>query len=319
LDETRFSRTPNFGSNSEDTASQRHKESVSDFNKIHTPIDEIDPLPPIVPYIAYHTLTAQSIMMLKRIPVFLLAAPVAIDAFTAPQIKMARRTALSAMGGDDNDRDESLSHAIRNLAASSAVTLALIMPTTAIAQDNNYMQTFDNGIYSSTVTLSEVIKTMDFSLPSSYDTISDPVASGVDELTIYQGKTQPKKVEKKKEPKKATSVNKGFSLPSFGGDVSGEKPTINSDAFKPKTAEEKAAVLAARRAEREEAAATALREKAEAEKQAAAERDANIKAARLEKIAKREEEAAKKAAEESAKRDEMFKDVKVVDTSMPQY
>lgn len=256
-------------------------------------------------------------MMLKHFSIALLAAPIAVDAFSASS-QTVRRTALSAMERDVN-QDNSFPTAIRNIAAASAVALALIVPSSAIAQDNTHMHTMDNGIYSSTVTLSEAIKTMDFSLPSSYDSIADPVASGVDELTISTDKNAAKKVDKKKAaPKKSPSVNKGLSLPSFGSG-GGEKPAINSDAFKPKSAEEKAAVLAARRAEREEAAAAAVREKAEAEKQAAAERDANIKAARLEKIAKREEEAAKKAAEESAKRDEMFKDVKVVDTSMPQY
>ena len=258
-------------------------------------------------------------MMLRNLSIVLLSAPVVVDAFSASQTQTVRRTALSAMESDVNGRDESFPAALRNLAATSAVALALITPSSAIAQDNTHLQSIDNGVYSSTLTLSEAIKTMDFSLPSSYDNIADPVASGVDELTTSTVKTATKKVEKKKtEAKKSTSVNKGLSLPSFGGG-GGEKPAINSDAFKPKSAEEKAAVLAARRAEREEAAAAAIREKAEAERQAAAERDANIKAARLEKIAKREEEAAKKAAEESAKRDEMFKDVKVVDTSMPEY
>lgn len=243
-----------------------------------------------------------------------------VDAFSSFQTPVTRRTSLSATShGDANE--SSLPTAMRNMAVTSAVALALIMPPSAIAQDTPSVHLNDNAVYSSTVTLSDVIKTMDFSLPSSYDNIADPVASGVDELTTSTVKGSSKKVEKKKTEKKksgAPSTNKGLSLPSFGGG-GGDKPTINSDAFKPKTAEQKAADLAARRAEREEAANAAIREKAEAEKRAAAERDANIKAARLEKIAKREEEAAKKAAEESAKRDAMMKDVVVVDTSMPQY
>lgn len=258
-------------------------------------------------------------MKLKYLCFFLAYAPITVNAFSISSSQTTRRTALSALDGDGQKSESSIQVSIRNLAATSAIAVALTLPSAAIAQDNIHQHPImDSGIYSSTVTLSDVIKTMDFSLPSSYDNIADPVASGVDELTISSVKTAAKKVEKKKEVKKSTSVNKGIAFPSFGGG-DGEKPTINSDAFKPKSAEEKAAVLAARRAEREEAAAAAVREKADAERQAAAERDANIKAARLEKIAKREEEAAKKAAEESAKRDEMFKDVKVVDTSMPQY
>lgn len=259
-------------------------------------------------------------MMLNYWSIAALAAPLVVHSFSVPNSSTARRTDLCAIetDGDRSDRDESFPAGMRNLAATSTVALALIMPcSSAIAQDTPRIQLNDNAIYSSTVTLSDVIKTMDFSLPSSYDSIADPVASGVDELAIVKGQQPPKKVEKKKEQKKSTSVNKGMSAPSFFG--GGEKPTIDPDAFKPKTAEEKAAILAARRAEREAEAAAAVRAKAEAEKEARAELDASIKAARLEKIARREEEMAKKAAEESAKNDISFNNVKVVDSSMPQY
>ena len=256
-------------------------------------------------------------MMINYWSIAALAAPLVVHSFSVPNSSTARRTDLCAIetDGDRSDRDESFPRGMRNLAATSAVALALIMPcSSAIAQDTPRIQ---NAIYSSTVTLSDIIKTMDFSLPSSYDSIADPVASGVDELAIVKGQQPPKKVEKKKEQKKSTSVNKGMSAPSFFG--GGEKPTIDPDAFKPKTAEEKAAILAARRAEREAEAAAAVRAKAEAEKEARAELDASIKAARLEKIARREEEMAKKAAEESAKIDMNLNNVKVVDSSMPQY
>lgn len=249
--------------------------------------------------------------------IVVLAAPRVVFSFSVSNPVTARRTALCAIDGDCSHQDESFHAGMQNLVATSAVALALIMPSCAIAQDTPRIQLNDNALYSSTVTLSDVIKTMDFSLPSSYDSIADPVASGVDELTIVQGQAPSKKVEKKKEQKKATSVNKGMSVPSFFG--GGEKPTIDPDAFKPKTTEEKAAILAARRAEREAEAEAAARAKVEAEKEARAELDASIKAARLEKIARREEEMAKKAAEESAKKDQMFNNVKVVDTSMPQY
>lgn len=177
---------------------------------------------------------------------------------------------------------------------------------------------------SSTVTLSDVIRTMDFSLPSgSYDSIAAPVASGTDELTKSEDPRANAKAFKKAAPaKKASSggANRGVSIamPSFGGG-GGSAPAVSSDAYKPLTAEEKKAVLAQRRAEREAAAAQEKADTAAAEKQARAEVDARIAAARLERIAKREEEAAQKAAEENAKREEAFKNVKVVDTSMPVY
>jgi len=258
----------------------------------------------------------------------LLASPITVDAFSSSHSQIARRTVLSAIVDDSEvNRDESpFPSAIRNFVATSTVTLALLMPSSnALAQDTFHPLPVNvNAFYSSSVTLSEVIRTMDFSLPGSYESIADPVASGTEELTISTVKSSSpkKKVEKSSAPKKTTSANRGIAMPKLefgGGGGGGGGAPINSDAFKPKSAEEKAAVLEQRRAEREAAAATAKAEAAVRDKQAAAERDASIKAARLERIAKREEEEAKKAAEESAKREEMFKNVKVVDTSMPQY
>ncbi|KAL7489332.1 hypothetical protein ACHAW6_014940 [Cyclotella cf. meneghiniana] len=258
----------------------------------------------------------------------LITASVAVDAFSTSHSRIARQTVLSAVGNDsDVHCDESpLPKAIRYFVAASTVSLALLMPSSnALAQDTFHPLPVDaNAFYSSSVTLSEVIRTMDFSLPGSYDSIADPVASGTEELTISTVKSSSpkKKVEKSSTPKKSTSANRGIAMPKleFGGGGAGAGGAqIDSDAFKPKSAEEKAAILAQRRAEREEAAAAAKVEAAARDREAAAERDASIKAARLERIAKREEEQAKKAAEESAKREEMFKNAKVVDTSMPQY
>jgi hypothetical protein len=260
-------------------------------------------------------------MLSKYLIGSLLAAPISVDAFTASHSQPIRKTVLSAIK-NNHDREDitSLPHALRTFVATSAVTLSLLVPTTAFAQETSHALPTDNAIHSSTVTLSEIIKTMDFSLPSSYDSIADPVASGTDELTTSSVKGEKKKVEKKKtSPKQKAAGNKGIALPSFGGGGGGEKPSINSDAFRPKSVEEKAAFLAEQRAAREQAKADAAAAAAQKDKEAAAERDANIKAARMERIAKREEEEARKAAEESAKREEMFKDVKVVDTSMPQY
>lgn len=265
-------------------------------------------------------------MLSKCFAGILLAAPITVNAFSSSHSRIARWTVPSALADDsDINRDESpFPSTIRNFFAASTVSLALLMPSSnALAQDSFHSLPVDvNSFYSSSVTLSEVIRTMDFSLPSSYDSIADPVASGTDELTTSTVKSSsPKKTaEKSSSPKKSTSANKGIAMPKleFGGGGGGGAQ-ISGDAFKPKSAEEKAAVLAQRRAEREEAAAAAKAEAAARDKQAAAERDASIKAARLERIAKREEEEAKKAAEESAKREEIFKNAKVVDTAMPQY
>jgi hypothetical protein len=74
--------------------------------------------------------------------------------------------------------------------------------------------------------------------------------------------------------KKKVEKQKGITLPSFGGGGGGEKPSINSDAFKPKSAEEKAAFMAEQGAAREQAKADAAAAAAQKDKEAAAERDA---------------------------------------------
>jgi hypothetical protein len=254
-----------------------------------------------------------------------LASSATTEAFAFSRTPSVHRSSPIILAAAKDDRPFA---PIRNFVAISSITFGLLSPTSDVlaAQDTIYRPTsLDNAMSSSTVTLSDVIRTMDFSLPSgSYDSIAAPVASGTDELTKSEDpRANAKKAVKKAAPaKKASSggANRGVSIamPSFGGG-GGSAPAVSSDAYKPLTAEEKKAVLAQRRAEREAAAAQEKADTAAAEKQARAEVDARIAAARLERIAKREEEAAQKAAEENAKREEAFKNVKVVDTSMPVY
>ncbi len=175
----------------------------------------------------------------------------------------------SAIKNNHDHEGKSLPHALRIFAATLAVTLSLLVSTTTFAQETSHALPTDNAIHSSTVTLSEIIKTMDFSLPNSYDSIPDPIASGTDKLTTSSVKGEKKKVEKQK-----AAGNKGITLPSFGGGGGGEKPSINSDAFKPKSAEEKAAFMAEQGAAREQAKADAAAAAAQKDKEAAAERDA---------------------------------------------
>jgi hypothetical protein len=79
----------------------------------------------------------------------------------------------SAIKNNHDHEGKSLPHALRIFAATLAVTLSLLVSTTTFAQETSHALPTDNAIHSSTVTLSEIIKTMDFSLPSSYDSIPD--------------------------------------------------------------------------------------------------------------------------------------------------
>lgn len=156
---------------------------------------------------------------------------------------------------------------------------------------------------SSTLHLSETIKTMDFSLPSSYDSISDAKSAATDELTVTVNN-----------PTKAPRAKSGG-----GGKSKEQQPAM--------TSEERAALKAAREAAKEadkaarEAAAAADKEAAaaaaEAKRQAAAavrelEKEQKSAAAKLKREAAAEKQEAKKAATVSS-------NVDFVDMGLPSY
>ena len=107
--------------------------------------------------------------------------------------------------------------AIRNIAAASAIAVGLLFPTTSIAaqEDTAYQPQLLNNVESSSLQLSVEITTMDFSMPSSYDSIADPVASGKDELTettvIASGGSSKKKAAPKKKAPKEKAATKSFA------------------------------------------------------------------------------------------------------------
>ena len=156
---------------------------------------------------------------------------------------------------------------------------------------------------SSTLHLSETIKTMDFSLPSSYDSISDAKSAATDELSVTINPTRAPRAK------------------SGGGGKSKEQQPATM------TSEERAALKAAREAEKEadkaarEAAAAADTEAAaaaaEAKRQAAAavrelEKEQKSAAAKLKREAAAEKQEAKKAATVSS-------NVDFVDMGLPSY
>mmetsp|Transcript_3448 Transcript_3448/g.5084 ORF Transcript_3448/g.5084 Transcript_3448/m.5084 type:complete len:336 (-) Transcript_3448:82-1089(-) len=196
---------------------------------------------------------------------------------------------------------------------------------------------------SSSIHISKTITTMEFSLPSSYDTISSATASGTNELTVETDtitNTSRKKVVSS--PSSTSSDNNnnnnGFSLPSFGGGNSNNNDSNLSD-------EERAALAAERKAEREalallksaerEAIATEKAAEKEAIAQAkSAERDAiaqqqaedNERLAiqrQKEKVERKEAALVQKAVqdEKSASKasNSKFKGAEFVDFSMPSY
>ena len=198
---------------------------------------------------------------------------------------------LGATRDDTNDGG-----ALRNLVATSALTFGLLFPADALAARDVVPQPpLNDAFASSSLQVSATITTMDFSMPSSYDSIADPVASGKDELTqesvVNVGSPRLKK-------KSASSAKKTSSA---GPSVSRKEA---SEAAKAERVAQRKAQEAEQKARDEEAAK---------------ERDARIKAAREEKIAKRKEAAEEEAAAAAEKEEAKFKGATFVDTSIPTY
>lgn len=224
-----------------------------------------------------------------------LAAPTATNAF-APSTTFARPTSTLSASKDPSNERVTPPDAIRNLAAVSALTLGLLFPSgdALAAQDTAQL----HALHSSTVELSATIRTMDFSMPSSYDTIVDVSStkdSAVkDELTkdtVVQTGGSKKKAAPKKE-KKAAAPKKEKS--SAGSKKEKKEVAAPSGLSKKEAAEAK---MAERVAEREAKEA----EQAALDAKAASELDANIKASRAAKIAERAAANAEKAAAAAGK------------------
>ena len=210
------------------------------------------------------------------------------SAFVSPRLPVvAPSQSAIALGNHDTDHKAASDNVLRNAAAIFAVTCGLLYPSDSFAMNESAFQ-------SSTMTVAEVIRTMDFSLPSSYDTIVDVASDSKEELTEETVRsaagTAKKAAPKKKEP--------------------------------PQKKEKKEAApkkVAMTKAEREEAAARKAEEKAKEDAEKRKEIDLKIKADREKKIAARKAAEEAKEAAEAKKAEAAYKDVKFVDTSMPTY
>jgi len=215
------------------------------------------------------------------------------SAFVSPRLPVAqqvrpRHSAIALSNHDDTDHKAAApADVLRNAAAIFAVTCGLLYPSDSFAMNESAFQ-------SSTMTVAEVIRTMDFSLPSSYDTIVDVQADTKEELTEETIKSAAG-TAKKASPKKEAAQKKE----------------------KKEAAPKKVAMT---KAEREEAQAKAKEEKAKEDAEKQLEIEAKIKADREKKIAARKAAQEEKEAAAAKKAEAAYvKDVKFVDTSMPTY
>jgi len=215
------------------------------------------------------------------------------SAFVSPRLPVAQQvrpshSAIALSNHDDTDHKAAApADVLRNAAAIFAVTCGLLYPSDSFAMNESAFQ-------SSTMTVAEVIRTMDFSLPSSYDTIVDVQADTKEELTEETIKSAAG-TAKKASPKKEAAQKKE----------------------KKEAAPKKVAMT---KAEREEAQAKAKEEKAKEDAEKQLENEAKIKADREKKIAARKAAQEEKEAAAAEKAEAAYvKDVKFVDTSMPTY
>eukprot|EP00984_Skeletonema_dohrnii_P030537 scaffold22093_cov102-Skeletonema_dohrnii-CCMP3373.AAC.2 len=214
------------------------------------------------------------------------------SAFVSPRLPVAQQvrpshSAIALSNHDDTDHKAAApADVLRNAAAIFAVTCGLLYPSDSFAMNESAFQ-------SSTMTVAEVIRTMDFSLPSSYDTIVDVQADTKEELTEETIKSAAG-TAKKASPKKEAAQKKE----------------------KKEAAPKKVAMT---KAEREEAAAAAKEAKAKEDAEKQLEIEAKIKADREKKIAARKAAQEEKEAAAAKKAEAAYKDVKFVDTSMPTY
>lgn len=152
----------------------------------------------------------------------------------------------------------------------------------------------------SSIQVAETIKTMDFSLPSSYDSISDVKKNSVDELSQETNVLTGTVV--KKAPKPVT-----------------ERATLSPKMSDEEKKAQKAAMEAQKKADKE--AAAAAKAAAEAEKKAEQEILAKEKAAAkaAAKQMKAEAQAKKEAVKEAAAKEKQLSGVEFVDTGLPSY
>jgi len=219
--------------------------------------------------------------------------------------------------------DDMLQNRIRVFGVAAAI---LAFNTATVSSAIAETPPVNEFIYSSSIHISETIKTMDFSMPSDYSSISDTKSSaGINMLSKEEDTITGKVVKKAPTPVKAAKAK-----PSDGGGVKTaltaeerEKLALQKSAEREAAAQEKAALEAEKRSEREalEAQKQADRKAQEAAReveraQASAEKAEKQQAA---KEAKAREDAGKAEKSEQKAKDKLYKGADFVEEGLPSY
>jgi hypothetical protein len=231
-------------------------------------------------------------MVFSKSLLLLALATSTTDAFAVISRLTASTTRAHSPLDKSSDSDiehVSFTNGLRDVVAVSVLSFGLLFPSNdALAAQGSIprLPRDDAALHFNSIQLAATIKTMDFSLPSSYDNLSDPIASGKDELTETIVIN--------------TSGSKKTAAPIGGSSAKEQAEAARAE----RVAQRKATELA----------------QSQLDEQAAKERGENIKAMRLEKAAKRAAaQAEKEAAAANDVEEAKFKGVKFLDTSMPTY
>lgn len=176
----------------------------------------------------------------------------------------------------------------------------------ALAETGNCL--YSEEIFSSsTIQIAETIKTMDMSMPSSYDAISDVKKSSIAELTQEENLITGTIV--KKAPKTSTE-RIGIEPKMTAEEKKAKKEALEAQkkAEKEATAAEKAAIAAEKQAEKDIFAKERAAEKALANKDKAAVKKAQADA-----------KARASAAKEEKAKEKEYSEYKFVDAGLPSY
>ena len=224
-----------------------------------------------------------------------LAAPTAAFVSTTRGASSRSHEGATLRASRDPNDDRATPDIVRNLAAVSVLSLGMLFPSTdAFAAQGSA----DHALQSSSMGLSTEIKTMDFSMPSSYDSIATPTVMGSDVLTKEAVKKPEPKPKKEAAPKREKKEKKEASEGGgFGIDMGSINPFAGGDKDGPSAKEQAAAKVAAKKAQREADEAA----QKERDREAALKLQEDIKAAREAKIQARAEAIAEEKAISQAK------------------
>jgi len=252
-----------------------------------------------------------------------------VSAFSGPLTPLVTKhdvTRSSTRVSLNKRNDDMLQNRIRVFGVAAAI---LAFNTATVSSAIAETPPVNEFMYSSSIQISETIKTMDFSMPSDYSSISGTKSSaGISVLSKEEDLITGKEVKQvKKAPTPAKAVK---AKPSDGGGgktaltpEEREKIALQKSAEREAAAQEKAALEAEKRVEREalDAQKQADRKSQEAAReaeraQASAEKAEKQQAA---KEAKASEDAGKAEKSEQKAKDKLYKGADFVEEGLPSY